>query len=128
MKKSIKISNLVLLVLGIVAIGYIVLTYSPLGSQQYTSKNSNITFNVPKLSIFEEECCMYSANFKNIRSTYSLKQEIEKELEKYEKITCRGATYYYDKRQDFTITEYHIEGGLLFNTFSIVYDKGKFCE
>jgi len=97
------------------------------GTQEYTSTYTGITLNVPNLSIFKEECCMFSVNFENIRSVSSLRQEIEEELENYEKITCNGKTYYYNREQDFTINEYYIGRGFIFNWFSIVYDMGNYC-
>jgi len=102
--------------------------FIPVGTQKFKSEITNISFNVPSKSFFKEECCMFAANFTSLRSVKSLRKEIENELKKYEKIRCNNKIYYYDITQDFTITEYHISKGLIFNNFTIVYDKGKYCE
>ena len=98
------------------------------GTKKYKSSNSGIMLNIPKFSRFKEECCMYSASFESIRTKASLKKEIEKELEKYEKIYCNDGEFYYNREKDFTVISYDIEDGRLFNKFSIVFDKGNYCE
>jgi len=125
MKKN---QKLILILITAIIVGYVVFTYLPLGLQKYKSEGNNITFNIPSFSIFEEECCMTSANFKSIRNTYSIKKEIEKELENYEKLNCDNKTYYYDRKQDFTIVEYNVENGFIFNKFNITFSKGEFCD
>ena len=125
MKKSLKIF---LILVAIIIASYVIFTYFPFGLQKYQSKNSDITFNVPGFSTFKEECCMFNASFKSIRSTFSIKKELEKELKNYEKVNCNNKTYYYNKNQDFTITEYYVNNGFIFNNFSITFDKGNLCS
>ena len=119
--------KVIIFICSIVILFGIVL-YLPLGVNEHTSEISNIKINVPKFSSFKEECCMYSATFSSIRSTYSLKKDIQKELKKYEKISCSGQEYYYNEEKDYTVTEYNVENKLFINNFSITYSNGNFCN
>lgn len=84
---------------------------------------------IPRLSIFDEECCMFSAKFKSFRSSYSLKKELDDIMKSYEKTICDSKTYYYDKKHNITISDYGVESGIFINYFYIVYDKGNYkCD
>ena len=118
-----KKKNVLLLVLLIFIICLLAIRYLPLGSN-YT-KSTLHSIEIPRLSIFTDECCMSTASFKSFRSTNSLKKEINKILSKYEKITCDGTTYYYNQKSDITIYDYGVEKSFPLNKFYISYDKGK---
>ncbi len=100
----------------------------PFGVSNYKSEASGKILDVPKFSILSEECCMYNATFKSIRSYSSLKLELANIMKQYQQISCDGKKYYYNSEDDFTITEYGLKKGLLFNTFYITYNKGNVCE
>jgi len=120
--------KIVLVALGIIVVSTAVLLFIPLGTQNYESKISGITLNVPRFSFLKEECCAYNVDFVSLRSVDSLRKELERELSKYETITCDNKTYYYDSKQDFTITEYNVNNGFILNDFNITYDKVKYCD
>lgn len=79
---------------------------------------------IPSFSFFikkEEE----KITVKNFRSS----KNIEKELKKnYYKITCHNKTYYYDKKQDYTIIEYKIEDYKIISSITILYKEGNICK
>ncbi|MDD2377710.1 MAG: hypothetical protein PHD10_02745 [Bacilli bacterium] len=120
-KKNIIILTIILLI-GI----FIGLKYIPFGTTKYNMPNSNVELKVPKLSSFEEECCMFSATFKSFRSKSSLQRELDKIMNSYEKKICNNRTIYYNEKQDITITEYGVKRGILLNTFYVTYDKGSY--
>lgn len=105
-----------------------VLTFGQFGTKKILTPNGNVLLTVPLLSFFTEECCMFSANFKSFRGVKSLNNEIKSILNKYKKIECDGKEYYYNDKDNFTITEYRIKNKLLLNEFWIVYDKGNYCD
>lgn len=100
----------------------------PYGTTNYKSEASGKVLEIPKFSKLSEECCMYGTTFTSIRSYSSLKKELEKIISKYEKLNCDGKEYFYNKEEDFTITEYEIKRGLIFNKFFITYGNGNSCE
>lgn len=128
MKKSIKF--VLVIILSIIILCVIGIKFIPFGNKSY--KNDKImapSLIIPKLSIFEEECCMFSASFKSFRSKSSLEKELDKIMKNYEKKTCNSKIYYYDKENDITITDYGFEQGFFMNKFYIVYDKGNYeCD
>lgn len=123
MKKKlvIIISALTILILVLLIL---CLKYISFGITTYEMPNSGITLEIPKLSIFKEECCMYSASFKTFRSKSVVQKELDNIINKYEKKICNHRIIYYDKKHDITITEYGVESGKLMTNFYIVYDKG----
>lgn len=100
----------------------------PYGTTNYKSEASGKILEIPKFSKLSEECCMYGTTFTSIRSYSSLKNELEKIISKYEKLNCDGKEYFYNKEEDFTITEYEVKRGLIFNKFFITYGNGNSCE
>ena len=46
----------------------------------------------------------------------------------YEKISCNSRTYYYDRKNDITITDYGVQSEFIINSFFITYDKGNYYE
>jgi hypothetical protein len=123
MKRKTKI---IFIIVGIILVVVLCFKNIPFGTTTYKMPNSNVNLKVPKLSSFKEECCMFSATFKSLRSKLSLQMELDKIMSNYEKKICNNKTIYYNEKQDITITEYGVERGLLFNTFYITYDKGEY--
>lgn len=100
----------------------------PFGITNYKSEASGKILDIPKFSILSEECCMYNATFKSIRSYSSLKAEIQTIFSQYEKINCEGKDYFYSEKEDFTITDYGLKKGLIFSEYYVTYSKGNVCE
>jgi len=100
----------------------------PYGKSNYHSEASGKIIDVPKFSKLSEECCSYKATFTSFRSYTSLKSEMKKIIDSYEKLSCDGKNYYYNKEGDFTITKYGVKKGIIFNEFYITYGKGNSCE
>lgn len=107
---------------------FAVLLMLPFGITKYKSEASGKVLDIPKFSILSEECCMYSATFNSMRSYSSLKIEFERMVKNYEKLNCDGKDYYYNKDADYTITEFGVKRGLIFNKFYITYGSGNSCE
>lgn len=122
MKKKIIIvlAVLIVLILGI--------KFIPFGTKNNFMGASLVNLEIPKLSSIKSECCMYSATFKTFRGTSVIKKELDSIMAKYEKTTCEGKTYYYNKEENVTISEYGVKSGLLQNTFYINYSKGNYCD
>lgn len=105
-----------------------ILLMLPFGITKYKSEASGKILDIPKFSKLSEECCMYSATFTSMRSYSSLKIELERIMKNYEKLNCDGKEYYYNKDENYTITEYGVKRGLIFNSFYITYGNGNSCE
>lgn len=118
MKKKIILFGRILILLFII----LIIKFFPFGTEY--SKNTVGKLIIPKLSIFEEECCMFSANYKSVRSKYILQKELDKTIKSYK--NCNGV--YYDEKNNISITDYGVERGFVFNYFYIIYDKGNYCE
>lgn len=116
------------ILISILCLIFVLLLLFPYGKTNYQSEASGKILDVPKFSKLSEECCSYSATFTSIRSYVSLKSEMKKIIDNYEKLSCDGKEYYYSKEGDFTITEYGVKKGLIFNKFYITYGNGNSCE
>lgn len=116
----------IIIFLGIIIIIILGIKFIPFGSMNYRTKEMASNLVIPRLSVFEKECCMFSANFKSFRSKYSLEKELNNIMDKYEKRTCNSKIYYYDKVNNITITDYGVKLGFLINSFYITYDKGDY--
>lgn len=101
------------------------LKFIPFKKTTYKSKQTDVNLRIPGFSFFNKECCMTSVTFTSPRSALFLQAELNDIMSKYESYTCNNNKYYYDEKEDITISEYGVELGFLFNTFYITYDKGK---
>ena len=99
-----------------------------MGSKKIFMGASLIELEVPKMSVVESECCTYSATFKTLRGAKIVKKELDDIMNKYEKISCNGSVYYYDRLKNITIENYSIEESFLFSKFKIDYQRGNICE
>lgn len=117
-----------LILISILCLILAILLMFPFGVTNYKSEASGKILDVPKFSKLSEECCMYSATFKSVRSYSSLKLELENIMSQYEKLDCDGKNYFYNKEEDFTVTEYGVKRGVIFNEFYITYGNGNSCE
>lgn len=118
--------SIILLMLFIVA--YLVATMLPYGTKEYVSGASGKIIDVPKLTKLKEECCNFKATFTSIRSAKSLEKEMENLIASYQKLNCDNKSYIYNPKGDYTITEYSITKGVIFNELNITYGKGNSCE
>ena len=116
------------ILISILCLIFAILLMYPFGITNYKSEASGKILDIPKLSILNEECCMYNASFTTFRSFSSLKLELETILDSYEKLNCDGKDYFYNKEEDFTVTDYGIKKGFIFSEFFFTYDKGNSCE
>lgn len=116
------------IVLGILIILYFGATTLPYGTKEYISGASGKKLIVPKLTKLKEECCNYKATFTSIRSIKSLEKEMEQLINSYQKLNCDNKSYVYNEKEDYTITEYSLKKGTIFNEITITYGKGNSCE
>lgn len=124
MKKKIGFIIAFILVITLI-VGFMIIKFYPLGKTTYLTPNSSITLDIPVFSIFQEECCMYSVTFKSFRSTSSLKRELNSIMRDYTQMICNNQTFYYNEKEDITITDYGVNSGTFMNSFYITYEKGK---
>ncbi len=108
--------------------GLVVLYQFPYGVSTHLSEASKKRLDVPKFMKLSEECCNYNAIFSGPRSYDSLKKEMEKIISQYEILDCDGKHYYYNREQDYTITEYGFIRGKIFNKVYINYGIGNSCS
>ncbi len=105
-----------------------ILLMIPYGNRSYLSEASNKKIEAPKFMKLKEECCSYTATFSSPRSSWSLKKDMENILKNYELLQCEDKTYYYNSKENYSITEYKIKNGLFFNQLSITYGVGNSCD
>ncbi len=117
-----------LIVFAIIGIIIVVLISLPYGTKVYKSGASGKILEVPKLSILKEECCNFSATFTSIRSANALQEELDKLITSYQKLECDNVVYYYNPEGDYTITNYTVTKGKIFNEFTITYGNGNSCD
>lgn len=126
MKKKILIIVFALVVL------YLIFRVLPFGFtlKSYTYNVSDgkqtVKLGVPRLS-FMSKVNDRSYAYKNIRGNHVLKNEVKDYLNTLEKIECNDTTYYYDKKNDFTVIDYGIKNNILYNTISYDVRYGNYC-
>lgn len=131
MKKKIIIILIVIfsiLILGIVVLKNLYLGYDI--EHIIYDKNDisqNVDICVPKLSFMKKENDK-SYSYKNIRGNKLLNKEIKSYLNTLSKIECNQTTYYYDKKNDFTIVNYSVKNHILYNTISYEVRYGNYCS
>ena len=116
-----------IIIVCIFLIAFFVLKLAPLGSKKAMMGASLIEMEVPKLSTLADECCTYEATFKSIRSKASLEKEFKKIVKNYVKLDYADGTYYCNTKDNYTILNYDVKSGFIFNTFHIKYEKGNKC-
>lgn len=105
-----------------------ILLMIPYGISSYKSGASNKNLDVPKFMKLKEECCNYSATFSSPRSAWALKKDVEKIISGYELLNCEGKEYYYNAKENYTITEYGVKKGLFLNQVYFTYGVGNSCD
>lgn len=117
-----------LLIASIICLLLAILLMIPYGVTNYQSEASEKILDVPKFIKLKEECCNYSATFSTLRSAWSLKHDLKKIISEYQILECDGKTYYYNAEKDYTITEYGVRNGVIFNQVYITYGIGNSCD
>ena len=88
MKKNQKIILISLLTILIAII--VIIKFIPFGTIKYKNEKMQSSLIIPKLSSFDYECCMFSANFKSFRSQYILKKELDKAIKNMKPLNIGG--------------------------------------
>lgn len=117
----------VIIIVLILVFCFFIIKFVPFGNKKAMMGASLIEIEVPKLSTLDSECCKFEATFKSMRSKSSLKGDFEKLLKKYMKVECDNNTYYYNTSGNYTILDYEIKGGFIFNKLHIKYETGNKC-
>lgn len=117
-----------LIFLAILCIVIALLLMVPYGITTHYSSASGRVLDVPKFMILKEECCSYNATFITFRSAWSLQKDLDEMISDYEKLDCDGKTYYYNSKENYTITEYGINKGIFLNEVYISYGHGNSCD
>lgn len=94
------------------------------GNEQFSD---DVFIQIPKYSILKYQNKNY-ISMKNFRSNHNLIEERKKIIKEYEIITCHQKKYFYDMKNDITITNYEIKNYILWNSINIYYKIGKYCE
>lgn len=113
----------------VLLIGFVGLKFLPLGTSEFESKTTGKKFTVPSVVMLKDECCMFAATFKSVRSVWALEQEAARILEKdYEELRCANERkVYYNAAEDVTVRAYTVNLGFPFNELVISYDLGESC-
>lgn len=110
-------------IIGMLLVVFICLKNISFGISTKKMINSDVTLKIPKMSLLDEECCMFSATFKSLSSKKVLQKELNNIINGYDKKTCNNRTIYYDKEQKISIYDYGIKSGFILNEYYINYDK-----
>ena len=73
---------------------------------------------------------IYFVKLKTLKQPDTVEVFIDNYLTTFEKIDCNEKTYYYNKKNDYTILNYSInnDGIGFLNTIYINYYVGKYCD
>ncbi len=121
------------IILAIIIISFLIFRNIQLGYGKIsiiydkTNGSQTIELGIPKLSFMAKENDK-SYSFKNIRSNKNLTKEVKDFLKTLELIKCNDTTYYYDKKNNFTIIDYSIKTHFIYNTISYKVSDGNYCE
>ncbi len=126
--KDFKLNKKVLILISIVCLIIAILIMYPYGTTNYKSEASGKILDIPRYSKLKEECCMFNVSFTSIRSATILKHELSDIINSYQKLSCDGKNYYYNKSEDYTVTDYGVKRGIIFNEIYITYGMGNSCE
>ena len=93
---------------------------------EYSHSNRNINLGVPKTSFMMKHNDK-SYSYKNLRNSNVIKNELKEYLKTLKYLTCNDTLYYYNEKDDFSITEYSVKNNILFRTISYQIDSGDYC-
>lgn len=125
-KKRRPLRTFIILVLFIGIV--VALSMVPYGVTTYLSVDSGKLLDVPKFVKIKEECCNYNATFSTPRSVWSLQKDLDKIISSYEILQCDGKEYYYNAKENYTITDYGIIDGTFLNQVYFTYGSGNSCN
>lgn len=118
----------ILLGIAISCLVLAILLMIPYGVSTYKSGASNKILDVPKFMKPKEECCNYSITFSSPRSVWALKKDVEKIISRYDRLNCDGKNYYYNAKENYTVTEYGVHRGIFLNQVYFTYGIGNSCD
>ena len=114
--------------IAIIIIAFLLILFLeiPFGRTIYVTKETSRVLEIPNFVGFKEEKTN-EVKFTSIRSKWSLQKDIDKILNKYQKIDCDNTTYYYNAEKDFTVSKYVIKKKWK-NEITIYYAPGNTCD
>lgn len=115
-----------LIIIAVIAFLGILFLEIPFGRTIYITKENNKVLEIPNFVKFKEEKPNV-VKFTSIKSKVALQKDINKILDKYQKIACDNTTYYYNEEKDYTISKYIIKKKWL-NEIYIYYAEGNTCD
>ena len=113
---------IILLILKNISFGYTIKKVY----YNHSNKNSYINIGIPKTS-FLMKYQDKSYSFKNIRNASILENEIKQYLKELDYLTCNDTIYYYNSKDNYSITAYSVEKHLLYNNITYTIASGDFC-
>lgn len=91
--------------------------------------SQTVVLGVPRLSFkFNDSIGMYNYSYNNIRSKWVLSKEVKSFLDSLEERKCNDLTYYYDKKNDFSIVEYDVLDFLFYRSIKYKVRYGDYCQ
>lgn len=113
-------------IISILLVAFVCFKNIPFGISTKIMPNSNIELKIPKLAFLDDECCMFSANFKSFSSKWVLQMELDNIMNSYDKKTCNNKEIYYNKEQKIAIYDYGVKSDFILNEFYINYNKEEY--
>lgn len=113
---------IILLILGNTSFGY----YYKKVNYKHFYEPRDITIGVPKTS-FMMKYHDKSYSFKNFRNKSILEKEIKDYLKTLDYLTCNDTIYYYNHKDNFSITNYSVDNHILYNTITYTITDNDFC-
>ena len=126
MKTKTKIKNVFLRVCLVIIGVVLILLFIPFGNESYAFDETH-TIEVPKLSIAPSKVNDYTIIFYNVRTVFALTKDVEQMLGNLEERNCNDTVYYYDRKQDYTITNYNLVDAFVLNRIEFNYTLGDAC-
>lgn len=126
-KKILILTTIFILVIGIIILRNISFGYKiKKVYYNHIGKNTYINVGVPKTS-FLMKYNDKSYSFKNFRNVSILENEVKKYLKSLSYLTCNDTIYYYNNKDNYSITAYFIEKHILYNNITYTIADGDFC-
>lgn len=114
------------MIIIVLAVLFLLFLEIPFGKTIYITKENNTVLEIPNFTKFKGEKTN-EVKFTSIKSKWALQKDINKILDRYQKIACDNTTYYYNEEKDYTISKYVINKKWL-NEITITYALGNTCD
>lgn len=92
----------------------------------YSHSNRTINLGIPKTSFMMKHNDK-SYSYKNLRNSHIVENEIKKYLKTLKYSVCNDTIYYYNEKDNFSITNYSVKNHLLYNTISYQVVDNDYC-